>query len=214
VPNASSGGNSSIHARGRKSGWASISRAITGSALRRNSLALGSATAAVRICASLFAIVATADHSLSRLGEHHLHNALYGQGRERPTAASRSATGTNKHHDLAVRLFGTSVACRGHRCCPPVAGRSWRPCQLACRTRGSPKTSASRLTTPDIDSADVCRTVRNSAAISPSYSWKAHTSLPAADCRVIDVERLIWSGPERSFRPLLQPLAGVLWNRR
>jgi hypothetical protein len=33
---------------------------------------------AVPICASDFAIFATADHSLSRLGEHDLVNALYG----------------------------------------------------------------------------------------------------------------------------------------
>ena len=39
VPKASSGGSSSIQARGRKSGRASISRASTGSAFRRNSRA-------------------------------------------------------------------------------------------------------------------------------------------------------------------------------
>src|SRR5260370_10465124 len=46
VPKASSGGSSSIHARGRKSGRASISRASTGSAFRRTSSASASAAAA------------------------------------------------------------------------------------------------------------------------------------------------------------------------
>ena len=48
VPKASSRGSSSIHARGRKSGCASISRARTGSAFRRSSRALGSAIAPLR----------------------------------------------------------------------------------------------------------------------------------------------------------------------
>src|SRR6266576_1115009 len=46
VPKASSGGSSSIQARGRKPGRASIRRASTGSAFRRNSRALRSASAA------------------------------------------------------------------------------------------------------------------------------------------------------------------------
>src|SRR5690348_14927771 len=45
VPKASNGGSSSAQARGRKSGRASMSRARTGSAFRRNSRAAGSATA-------------------------------------------------------------------------------------------------------------------------------------------------------------------------
>src|SRR5689334_14448116 len=46
VPNASSGGSSSIHARGRKPGCESMTRASTGSALRRNSRAFRSASGA------------------------------------------------------------------------------------------------------------------------------------------------------------------------
>src|ERR1700741_3630953 len=46
VPNPSRGGRSSSHALGRKSGRASISFARTGSALRRNFRASGSATGA------------------------------------------------------------------------------------------------------------------------------------------------------------------------
>ena len=53
VPKESSGGSSSSQARGRKSGRASISRLSTGSALRRNSRALRSASAArLRVGAS------------------------------------------------------------------------------------------------------------------------------------------------------------------
>jgi hypothetical protein len=52
-----------------------------------------------------FAIVATADHSLSRRSVSTISTTPYRvSGRVRPTAASRSATGTNKHHDLAARL--------------------------------------------------------------------------------------------------------------
>ena len=61
VPKASSGGSSSIQARGRKSGRASISRASTGSAFRRNSRASGSAIAArLRDGASTLMVLAAA----------------------------------------------------------------------------------------------------------------------------------------------------------
>ena len=53
VPKASSRGSSSIHARGRKPGCASITRARTGSALRRKSRAVGSATAALMSAAAV-----------------------------------------------------------------------------------------------------------------------------------------------------------------
>src|ERR1700745_965483 len=61
VRTASSGGSSSIQARGRNSGRASISRASTGSAFRRNSLASGSAIAArLRDGASTLILLAAA----------------------------------------------------------------------------------------------------------------------------------------------------------
>jgi hypothetical protein len=167
----------------------------------------GSATAAVPICASRFAIVATADYSLSRRSVSTISTTPYRvSGRVRPTAASRSATGTNEHHDLAARLpehlsrvddtvgARQSQTVRGHHA-------TW-----FAERRGSSTTSGSRLTPADSDSGDACGTVRNFNTISPQapeedtrYPWRIVESSTSSVSSGVDQNDPV--------DPLLQPRA-------
>src|SRR5690242_20277407 len=129
VPNASSGGSSSIHARGRKPGCASMTRASTGSALRRNSRAFRSASgercrgraatlAPGSVCGKLVITGEPVSHNRGRAGvDRHVRSPPRGHPAVHHQLAWQSAQRSRNKRRAPIKLrapFGSFELKRSH----------------------------------------------------------------------------------------------------